>query len=111
MWTMFTREDVSRAADVFLNWFTRQANKTENTYDDDVLSILEGQKDSFVSLVAKIFHLDSTVVEATKRQMFAAPVTIDQLSRLMPGLGASDIEGMTGDEKQALVAIAKTVHK
>ncbi len=109
---LFTKDDVSRAADVFLNWFDRFAGSTNNKYDDDVLAILQGQKDSFVSLLTKVFHLDSTIVEATKRQMFAAPVQDGQVDRLCPGI--SNEEGfadLTNDQKQAIIAIAKTVHK
>jgi hypothetical protein len=106
----FTKDDVAKAADVFIGWFDRVTSATTNTWDDSIALILSGQKENFVNLIAKALNLNSLKAKANG---FSAPAprNHDDMCAYLPGLTRDEHESLTDVQREALVAITQMMSK
>lgn len=100
----FTVEDVSRGADVFLTWFNRVA-PTPGTYSNYFLTILQGQKETFVNLVAKALNLQHEEDASSGKFSAPSPLVFADLAKAFPGITEEEVKGLSDKEARALLAV------
>lgn len=100
----FTVEDVSRGADVFLTWLNRVAPE-KGTYSNYFLTILQGQKETFVNMVSKALNLQHEEAAAEGTFSAPSPLVFADLAKVFPGITEDEVKNLSDKEARALIAV------